>query len=93
MEKHYLPFYLFLFLLFSNYILNGCFAVHDIVKYQDVQSIVFLSIGFFVIVLFVACKYSDPGILRPYGVTEHQFFQILQRYKPSSICFDCKVSI
>lgn len=91
LHKHTLPFYLLLFLFFSNYILNISFVLHDSFKARQDLSIAFLAIGFIVAVFFLICKLSNPGHLKPKNSSGSNMFQILLRNKPADVCFDCKV--
>ena len=65
LHKHTLPFYLLLFLFLSNYVLNVSFVLYQSVIYRLDLSIVFLIMGFIVGVLFIICKFSNPGLLKP----------------------------
>lgn len=93
LRKHTLPFFLLLFLFLSNYILNICFVLHDSIKYRMDLSIAFLSIGLVVGLLFILCKISNPGCLKPKTSAGSNMFQMLLKCKPTDICFDCRVII
>ena len=91
LHKHTLPFYLILFLFLSNYILNISFVLHETFKYRLDLSIAFLAMGFIVGLLFLGCKFSNPGYLKPISSAGANMFQILLKNKSTDICFDCKV--
>lgn len=65
LNKHTLPFYLFLILYLSNFVLNISFVLYQSVVYRLDLSITFLVLGFIVGVLYLVCKYANPGYLRP----------------------------
>lgn len=90
LHKHTLPFYLLLFLFLSNYVLNVSFVLYQSVIYRLDLSIVFLIMGFIVGVLFIICKFSNPGLLKPKAPSN--MFQMLLKNKSQDICYDCKVN-
>ena len=53
-------------------------------------TICFLCLGFIVALLFVVSSFSNPGNLKNQKTSN--YFEMLQKNKPSKICFDCKVS-
>lgn len=89
LHKHTLPFYLLLFLFLSNYVLNVSFVLYQSVVYRLDLSIAFLVLGFIVGVLFIICKFSNPGLLKP--KIPYNMFQMLLKNKSQDICYDCKV--
>lgn len=93
LKKHTLPFFLLLFLFLSNYILNISFVLHDSITYRLDLSICFLAMGLVVLLLFVLCKFSNPGCLKPKSNAGSNMFQMLLKNKPTDICFDCRVII
>lgn len=82
LNKHTLPFYLFLILYLSNFVLNISFVLYQSVVYRLDLSITFLVLGSIVGVLYLICKYTNPGYLRPEETTTNMF-QILLKYKPT----------
>ena len=91
------PFYLLLVLFTVCYILNISFVIKDTIMSERVLTIIFLSIGLFVLLMFFISSRSNPGFLKPCSGNnfiksdQKNMFQILTKYKSYQICFDCRV--
>lgn len=99
LHKKTLPFYMFLSLFLVNYVLNVSFVVQTtfVKDKNEGLAITFLVIGFVTIIFYIISACWNPGFLKPAQHNEfvhtqsRSMFQILNRFKPQQICFDCKV--
>jgi hypothetical protein len=93
LSKHTLPFFLLVFLLSTNYLLNISFIIDEASKTEFKLSMAFIALGSLEIVLFIFCKASNPGFITADSPKSHGYlFSILKKYKPADICFDCQVT-
>lgn len=91
LSKRTFPFYLFLTIFFSNYLVNVSFVITHHINTQIEISIAYLSLGLLSIFSFILISVTNPGYLRP--VESSNYFKMLLDNSPKQICFDCKVII